>query len=92
MRREWSVDEIIESLRTWEDRMYSESETKWLMNKAADLIEITKRSDNMADKQRVLNEIDKLVPDDFACGHIEITFKDDGAVVITINNKKETAE
>ena len=47
MEREWSVDEIIESLRTWEDRMYSESETKWLMNKAADLIEITKRGDAM---------------------------------------------
>ena len=46
----------------------------------------------MADKQRVLNEIDKLVPDDFVCGHIEITFKDDGAVVITLNNKEETDE
>ena len=46
----------------------------------------------MADKQRVLNEIDKLVPDDFVCGHIEITFKDDDAVVITLNNKEETDE
>ena len=37
--REWSVDEIIESLKTWEEQMYSESETKWLMNKAADIIQ-----------------------------------------------------
>ena len=48
MEREWSVDEIIESLRTWEDRMYSESETKWLMNKAADLIEMIKKNDDLS--------------------------------------------
>ena len=37
--KEWSDEEIIESLRTWQDDFYSESETKWLMDKAADLIE-----------------------------------------------------
>lgn len=47
MEREWPVDEIIESLRTWEDRMYSESETKWLMNKAADLIERNQKNDDL---------------------------------------------
>ena len=52
MEREWSVDEIIESLRTWEDRMYSESETKWLMNKAADLIEMIKKNDDLSQKRK----------------------------------------
>lgn len=37
--REWSVEEVMESLRTWENNMYSESETKWLMNKSADIIQ-----------------------------------------------------
>ena len=31
--------EIIEELRIWEDAFYSESETKCIMNKAADMIE-----------------------------------------------------
>jgi UDP:flavonoid glycosyltransferase YjiC (YdhE family) len=35
----WSIEEIIESLRQWEDRLYSESETQFLMNKAADYLE-----------------------------------------------------
>ena len=37
--RHWSVQELVEALRNWEDILYSESETKWLMNKAADIIE-----------------------------------------------------
>ena len=41
--KEWTVEEIIESLRTWQDDFYSESETKWLMDKAADLIESLKK-------------------------------------------------
>lgn len=35
----WGIEEIIESLRQWEDRLYSESETQFLMNKAADYLE-----------------------------------------------------
>ena len=37
--REWSHEEVVEALRQWKSEFYSESETKWLMNKAADLIE-----------------------------------------------------
>lgn len=36
--REWSVEEIIESLRQWDSDFYSDSETKWLMSKAADAL------------------------------------------------------
>ena len=43
----------------------------------------------MKDKQRLINFIDRLVPDDFECGHISVTFGDDGSAFITINNKKE---
>lgn len=39
MEREWSIEEVIEALRQWEDMFYSESETKNLMNKAADYLE-----------------------------------------------------
>lgn len=39
MEREWSVEEVIESLRQWDSMFSSESETKWLMNKAADYLE-----------------------------------------------------
>ena len=38
MEREWSVEEVIEALQTWEEPFYSESETKWLMGKAAELL------------------------------------------------------
>lgn len=36
--REWSIEEIIESLRQWDSDFYSDSETKWLMGKAADAL------------------------------------------------------
>lgn len=39
MEREWSIEEVIEDLRNWEQMFYSESETKWLMEKAADYLE-----------------------------------------------------
>lgn len=39
MEREWSIEEVIEALRQWEDQFYSESETQWLMNQAADYLE-----------------------------------------------------
>ena len=38
MEREWSIEEVIEALRQWEDMFYSESETKLLMGKAAELL------------------------------------------------------
>lgn len=36
--RNWTVAEVVEELRNWEDQFNSESETQWLMNKAADII------------------------------------------------------
>ena len=36
---DWTPEAIIEELRNWEDKFYSESETKLLMEKAAQLIE-----------------------------------------------------
>ena len=36
--REWSTEEIVESLRQWDSDFYSDSETKWLMSKAADAL------------------------------------------------------
>lgn len=35
----WTIDEVIELLIMWEPEWYSESETKWLMNKAAKLLQ-----------------------------------------------------
>ena len=39
MEREWSIEEVIEALRQWEEMFYSESETQWLMKQAADYLE-----------------------------------------------------
>lgn len=44
--RKWSIEEIIEELRNWESMFWSESETKWLMNKAADYLEKLKGDTN----------------------------------------------
>lgn len=38
IEREWSIEEIIEALRQWDSAFYSDSETKWLMSKAADAL------------------------------------------------------
>ena len=40
----------------------------------------------MTDKQRVLRFVDTIIPDDFVCGHISMTFDDDGSAFISINN------
>lgn len=39
MERKWTIEEVIEELRNWDSMFYSNSETKWLMNKAAELLE-----------------------------------------------------
>ena len=44
--KQWSIEEIIEDLRNWEPMFCSESETKWLMNKAADYLEKLKEDTN----------------------------------------------
>jgi len=61
MEREWSIEEVIEALRQWEDMFYSESETKNLMNKAADYLE----------KQR--SEIEERTTE--AAGYAELLIK-----------------
>lgn len=38
MKREWSIGEVIEELLQWDSKFNSESETKWLMNKAVELL------------------------------------------------------
>lgn len=46
VEKEYSIEEIIEDLRNWESMFFSESETKWLMNKAADYLEELKEEKN----------------------------------------------
>lgn len=46
MEREWSIQEIVETLRQWDEMFYSESETKWVMNKAADMLERMAQNDS----------------------------------------------
>ena len=40
----------------------------------------------MTDKQRVLRFVNTIIPDDFVCGHISMTFDDDGSAFISIGN------
>ena len=37
--RWWAADAVIEELRIWDPKFYSDSETKWLMAQAADMLE-----------------------------------------------------
>lgn len=55
MGRHETPEELIETLRTWEDMFYSESETKLIMNQAANLIESL-----MADTDETLDVLGKL--------------------------------
>lgn len=40
----------------------------------------------MSDKERIVSFLQKLIPDDFICGHIAVTFNDDGSLIITASN------
>ena len=53
--REWSVEEIIESLHQWDSAFYSDTETKWLMSKAADALE---RKQSM---KKLLDEMSEFI-------------------------------
>lgn len=57
---DWTPEAVIEELRNWEDKFYSESETKLLMEKAAGLIE-KRLSEACADK--LIDEILKFFED-----------------------------
>ena len=44
------------------------------------------------DKERLMNFIKKLIPDDMQMGSISVTFNEDGSVCIFIGNKDFEAE
>lgn len=46
----------------------------------------------MRDKERIVSFLQKLIPDDFICGHIAVTFNDDGSLVITVSNQEDNQE
>lgn len=46
----------------------------------------------MRDKERIVLFLQKLIPDDFICGHIAVTFNDDGSLFITVSNREDEQE
>ena len=46
----------------------------------------------MSDKERIVSFLQKLIPDDFVCGHIAVTFNDDGSLFITVSNQEDEQE
>ena len=40
----------------------------------------------MTDKERLIDFINRLMPDDFECRHISLTFTDDYNAVISLSN------
>ena len=43
----------------------------------------------MTDKERLMKFIDNIVPNDFKCGHLSLTFADDGSALLIIGNKED---
>jgi len=43
----------------------------------------------MTDKERLMKFIDNIVPNDFKCGHLSLTFADDGSALLSIGNKED---
>lgn len=46
----------------------------------------------VTDKERIIAFLQKLIPNDFVCGHILVTFNDDGSLFITVNNREDEQE
>ena len=44
------------------------------------------------DKERIIAFLQKLLPNDFICGHFSVTFNDDGSLFITVSNRKDEQE
>lgn len=42
----------------------------------------------VTDKERIIEFVKKIMPDDFRCGHISITFAEDDSAFITIGNRE----
>ena len=43
----------------------------------------------MTDKDRLMKFIDNIVPNDFKCGHLSLSFSDDGSALLSIGNKED---
>lgn len=43
----------------------------------------------MTDKERLMRFIDNIVPNDFKCGHLSLSFADDGSALLSIGNKED---
>ena len=43
----------------------------------------------ITDKERLIEFIRKVIPYDFMCGHIAVTFNDDGSLFITVANRED---
>ena len=46
----------------------------------------------MTDKERIIEFIQRIVPEDFECGRIELIFPDDGTLLFTVKPKLYTFE
>lgn len=46
----------------------------------------------MTDKERIIRFLQKLIPDNFECGPISVTFNDDGSLFISVSNKEDEQE
>ena len=44
------------------------------------------------DKQKLINFISRLIPDDLEFNHVSMTFKDDYTAIITIDNKEDSED
>lgn len=64
--RGWAADAIIEEMRLWDPKFYSDSETKWLMANAADMLERNVSIFNASDVG------DHMVYTCLKCGHSSI--------------------
>lgn len=42
----------------------------------------------VTDKERIIEFVKKIIPDDFRCGHISMTFAEDDSAFITIGNRE----
>lgn len=46
----------------------------------------------MTDKERIIAFLQRLLPNDFICGHFSVTFNDDGSLFITVSNREDEQE
>ena len=63
--------------------------TFWSHDAFANVCEECKGTDVNTDKERIIAFLQKLIPDNFECGHIAVTFNDDGSLFITVSNRED---